>query len=229
MVKPRDDVNWEALKAEYLDGASINSLSKKYDVSRNAIISRGAKQHWIEASPYKKHIPKEIRQAEGIARAAIKRNTGKPRHDRRRLVTQMLVDESRWMASLVDEQLKAAIRHYARTHRLGETLERVLNLIESWLTGTDEERAEAAKVLFASQSDTLIGHIKMIVGAYSELQRLERETLGIRSQPANNEVKVGIQLNGPPIEIKELSDDALIQLRDIADGLDRQRPASAQD
>ncbi len=232
---PKTPVDWAAIQAEWRIGVLSNyALAEKYGISETRIRQRAKKEKWV------RDISEEVRKrAKQLKVERIAKEAGDAKIDgirakmREALENGGIPEEGSPSPSLTaphtdpiveaaaEVKIQIVAEHCARAKRYREIADLYIALLNKYLKGSPEEKAEAAKTLFGGrQGDNLQAAMKVAVDAVEKVQKIERQNYDIEGDPRKIEISGP---NGGPIQkeldLSSLTVEELIALENLAEKL----------
>lgn len=174
----RADLDWPRIRAEFETGAySLRALAERHGVKHTTIHNRLKREGWTQDPT------SEVRRLRNAKLAQLDANE----QQTERLSTNgQDMDAVRRPVAVeaAERQVEVIASHRKLTKRLRSTVERVLDLIEQYLNGDEEQRAQAMGVLKLGGGDSLTSHLSTLAGTIDRVVRMERDSYGLSDAEA---------------------------------------------
>lgn len=178
-ARPAD---WELIRAEYETGTrSLRELATNHGVSKDSILRRKKAEAWVEnlSARVKTHRNRKIVELDAeefFADHPIPQNASETAETRRDSKRDSVA------VSAAERQVEIVKDHRRMLGELREVSCRQLALIRQWLYGNEEERKDAAGLLFVRRSDSLVAHLNSASAMITRIITSEREAYGLNER-----------------------------------------------
>lgn len=127
-------------------------------------------------------------------------------------------------ATLSQLQADAKQRHQAQARRIAEVGLIFLDRVNDWVNGGEAEAAAALRKLVPTDRDSVAGTMKVAIGAIEKAIELERLSLGIVPAPTNvTQINASGDVTVTQSQVEDLEPDHLLELRELAEKIKRNR------
>ncbi|MEN6537372.1 MAG: hypothetical protein ABFD60_04245 [Bryobacteraceae bacterium] len=174
--------DWERIRAEYETGTrSIRELAAIYGVSKDQIHRRKKAEGWVENLTARVKTHRNRGLAELDAKEYSEKEGGATHRDNKRDKERDRMRDT-VAVSAAERQVEIVADHRKMLREMREVSREQIRLIRLWLHGNEEERKQAASVLFVRRSDSLVSHMNSAMGIVSRIIASEREAYGLNER-----------------------------------------------
>lgn len=169
--------DWQRIRADYETGAyTLQALCDLHGIKhRSTIQNRITREGWVKDPTDR---VKRIRAAK-LAELDASEHGGSCEQD-----VNKVHDKPAVVEKAAQRQVDIIASHRNLTARLRLNVNRVLELVEQYLSGNQEERIEAMAVLKLGSGDSLTGHLSTLAGTIERVVRMERDSYGLSNAEA---------------------------------------------
>ena len=173
--------DWQRIRADYETGAyTLQALCDLHGIKhRSTIQNRITREGWVKDPTDRVKRIRAAKLAELDASEQESEHGASCEQD-----VNKVHDKPAVVEKAAQRQVDIIASHRSLTARLRLSVDRVLDLVDQYLNGNQEERIEAMVVLKLGSGDSLTGHLSTLAGTIERVVRMERDSYGLSNAEA---------------------------------------------